>query len=70
LRRTVRREETTAIDHSGARDQGEQFRGVLLAVMARLDTLVCAFEICLNAQLLKGIGDGLLQYALLVYCVG
>jgi hypothetical protein len=64
------REETVAGGPSEARDGGEQFRGVLLAVMARLDMLVHAFEIFFNEQLLKGIGDGLLQYALLVCFVG
>ena len=54
-----------ATDHSKAMDCEEQLRAMARTAMARMDVLVFAFEVCLNERLLKGLGDGILQYVLM-----
>jgi hypothetical protein len=70
LRRVVVREEPAALDQREVRTPQEQCRGMCLFVVARLDVLIWAFEVFRNEQLMTSIGDGLLQYVLLVYLVG
>ena len=61
-------EVNAAIDHNKAMDRKEQLRDLVRTAMARMDVLVFALEVCLNERLLKGLGDGILQYVLM-FCL-
>ena len=59
-----------ALDQSEAMDREEQGRDTVRMAMARMDMLVLGIEVCLNGQLLKSIGDGMLRYALMLCFFG
>ena len=60
----------TASEQREGMEPEEPIQGMVLTAITRIEVVVLACEVCLNERFLQGIGDGLLQYALLLCIVG
>jgi hypothetical protein len=58
------------ITQSTAMHGEEQLRGLMRTGVAHMDMFVLAFEVCRNERLLKGMGESLIQYVVLLCLFG